>query len=295
LTKTADWFIFYFTMVQSMTGYGRAENNAYCVEIRSINHRYLEIFMRIPPLLSQIEMPLRNLLKGYFARGKFDVTISIAERASAELIVNSDLVKKVMASFRGLQEELSIKGEIDVNTLVGLHDMFIETKETYDADALTEVFTMALEDLLKMRTREGQTLVAELLGTADSLQLMNERAKGLSSGTVASMTEKFNERLKTLLEGREPDANRILLEAAIIAAKMDISEEVARIESHITQFREILLKGGIIGRKLDFLLQELNREVNTIASKSTDYGLASLTVDMKAEIEKLKEQIQNIQ
>jgi uncharacterized protein (TIGR00255 family) len=278
-----------------MTGYGRAENNGYCVEIRSINHRFLEIFMRTPPLLSQIEIPLRNLLKGYFARGKFDVTISTAERASAELIVNSDLVKRIMASFRGLQEELSIKGEIDVNTLVGLHDMFIETKETYDADAVTEAFTMALEDLLKMRTREGQTLVGELLGTVDSLQLMNERVKGLSGGTVASMTGKFNERLKTLLEGRELDSNRILLEAAIIAAKMDISEEVARIESHIEQFREILLKGGIIGRKLDFLLQELNREVNTIASKSADYGLASLTVDMKAEIEKLKEQVQNLQ
>jgi len=282
-------------MVQSMTGFGRAEKNGYRVEIRSINHRFLEIFMRTPPFISQIEMPLRNLLKGYFARGKFDVTISIAERASAELIVNTDLVKKIIASFRGLQEELSVKGEIDVNTLVGMHDMFIETSETYDGDAVTEVFTLALEDLLKMRTREGQALAAELLGMVDALQLMNERSKDFCGGAVAAMTEKFNERLKTLLEGREIDANRILLEAAIIAAKMDITEEVARIGSHLRQFREILLKGGIIGRKLDFLLQELNREVNTIASKSADYGLSSLTVDMKTEIEKLKEQVQNIQ
>jgi uncharacterized protein (TIGR00255 family) len=278
-----------------MTGFGRAEKNGYRIEIRSINHRFLEVFMRTPPFLSQIEMPLRNLLKGYFARGKFDVTISIAERASAELLVNADLVRQIVASFRGLQEELSIKGEIDVNTLVGMHDMFIETSETYDADAVTEVFTLALEDLLKMRTREGQTLAAELLGMADALQFMNERSKDFCDGAVAAMTEKFNERLKTLLEGREIDANRILLEAAMIAAKMDITEEVARIGSHLRQLREILLKGGIIGRKLDFLLQELNREVNTIASKSADYGLSSLTVDMKTEIEKLKEQVQNIQ
>ena len=130
---------------------------------------------------------------------------------------------------------------------------------------------------------------------ADTLQFLNERSKDFCDGAVAAMTEKFNERLKTLLEGREIDANRILMEAAIIAAKMDITEEIARIGSHLRQLREILSKGGIIGRKLDFLLQELNREVNTIASKSADYGLSSLTVDMKTEIEKLKEQVQNIQ
>lgn len=282
-------------MVQSMTGFGSAEKNGCRVEVRSINHRFLDVFMRTPPYLSQLEIPFRNLLKECFARGKFDITITIPEHASAELIVNTDLVRKIMESFRKLQEELSIKGEIEVNTLVGLHDMFIETSEKYDVGAVTEVFTRALDDLLRMRTREGEALAAELLGMAGSLQLMNERVKGACAGSVSAMTEKFNERLKVVLDGREIDANRILQEAAIIAAKMDISEEVARIESHIKQFKEIVLKGGIIGRKLDFLLQELNREVNTIASKSADYDLSILTVDMKTEIEKMKEQVQNIQ
>lgn len=282
-------------MVQSMTGFGSAEKNGYRVEVRSINHRFLDVFMRTPPYLSPLEIPLRNLLKGYFARGKFDVTITISEHVSAELIVNTDLVKKIMASFKGLQEELSIKGEIDVNTLVSLHNMFIETSEKYDTGAVTEIFTQALDDLLKMRTKEGETLAVELLGMADAILLMNERIKSLFAGAVTGMTEKFNERLKVVLEGKEIDANRILQEAAIIASKMDISEEVTRIESHIKQFKEILAKGGIIGRKLDFLLQELNREVNTVASKSADYDLSSLTVDMKTEIEKMKEQVQNIQ
>jgi uncharacterized protein (TIGR00255 family) len=282
-------------MVQSMTGFGSAEENGCRVEVRSINHRFLDVFMRTPPYLSQLEIPFRNLLKGRFARGKFDITVIIPEHASAELIVNTDLIRKIMESFRKLQEELSIKGEIEVNTLVGLHDMFIETSEKYDVAAVTEVFTRALDDLLRMRTREGEALAAELLGMAGSLQLMNERIKGVCAGSLAAMTEKFNERLKVVLDGREIDANRMLQEAAIIAAKMDISEEVARIESHIKQFKEIVLKGGIIGRKLDFLLQELNREVNTIASKSADYDLSILTVDMKTEIEKMKEQVQNIQ
>jgi len=282
-------------MVQSMTGFGRAEKDGCRAEVRSVNHRYLEVFVRMPSYLSQLDIPLRNMVKGCFARGKFDITITIPEHASAELSVNTDLVRKIMASFRRLQEELSIQGEIDVNTLVNLHDMFIETSEKYDTEAVTEVFTQALDDLAKMRTREGETLAAELLSMTESLREMNESVKERCAGALSGITGKFSERLKTLLEGREIDENRILQEAAIIAAKMDISEELVRIESHINQFKEVLAKGGIIGRKLDFILQELNREVNTIASKSGDYDLASLTVDMKTEIEKIREQVQNIQ
>lgn len=282
-------------MVQSMTGFGSAERNGCRVEVRSINHRYLDIFMRVPPYLNQLDIPFRNLLKGYFSRGKIDVTITISEAVSAELTINYELVQKVITAFRQLQQELSIKGDIDVNTIVNLHDIFIETDKKYDTQSLIEIFKEAVQDLRAMRGREGQALAADILRMTDSLREMNDKIKIASRGFAAAAVERFKERLSILLQGREIDETRVLQEAAIIVARMDISEEVARIESHINQFREILAKGGIIGRKLDFILQELNREVNTIASKSAEYDLSSLTVEMKAEIEKIREQVQNIE
>ncbi len=278
-----------------MTGFGSAEKDGCRVEVRSINHRFLDVSMRAPSFLTQLEMPFRNIMKDYFSRGKCDISISISEQAAAEISVNVEFVRKIHSTFKALQEELSIAGEIDINGLISLHDMFIETSPKYDIEKVKGIFRQALEDLLRMRTSEGESLAGELRNMAGSLASMNETIKSSCGKVLAEVNDKFNERLTTLLEGREIDENRILQEAAIMAARLDISEEVARIESHVRQFGEILDTGGIIGRKLDFVLQELNREVNTIASKSADYDVSSITVEMKTVIEKMREQVQNIQ
>ncbi|MEJ2684248.1 MAG: YicC family protein [Candidatus Sulfobium sp.] len=282
-------------MAQSMTGFGSAEKEGCRVEIRSINHRFLDIYMRAPAFLNQLEIPFRNMLKERFSRGKFDISITVSALAAIDLSVDSAFVRKIYDVFRSLQDELSIDGRIDINTLMGLHGMFMETKQTVDISKVTDIFREATEDLYRMRIREGETLADELRPIAESLGGMNEKIRGLAGRTVVDAREKFVERLRVLLEGQEVDPARVLQEAAAIAARLDISEEITRIESHVGQFKEILVSGDIIGRKLDFILQELNREVNTIGSKASDYEISSTTVDMKTAIEKMREQVQNIQ
>ena len=282
-------------MVQSMTGFGGAEKNGCRVEIKSVNHRFLDIYLRAPSFLNQMEMTLRNMVKERFARGKFDIAITVTGLSSEAVEINPEAIRKMYHAFKGLQEELSIKGEIDINTFINLHEMFIETRPKYDFEEITAVFVKALDDLAGMRSREGETLAQELINIALTLRAYNEKIMESCDRVLMEIKDKFNEKLSLLLAGQDIDEGRILQEAAIFAAKLDISEETARINSHLAQFREVLSGGGIIGRKLDFILQELNREVNTIASKSADYGISGVTVDMKTAIEKMREQVQNIQ
>ena len=282
-------------MVQSMTGFGGAAKDGYRVEIKSLNSRFLEMFIKAPSFLNQFDVPFRNLLKERFARGKFEVTVSVSEGVSADFKVNTDIAGRLCSSFKKLQEDLSLSGEIDINMIAGFHQMYLEADNAYDEDMLYEVFKQAMGSLAEMRSREGDILAAELLSMVNSLGSMNDRIKDLKGNVVREITEKLRERLKTLLAEKDFDENRILQEAALMAMKLDISEEIARIDSHVKQFREILSQHDIIGRKLDFIVQELNREINTVSSKSGDYGLTSLTVEMKAVVEKIREQVQNIQ
>jgi uncharacterized protein (TIGR00255 family) len=282
-------------MIQSMTGFGSAEKESCRIEVRSINHRFLDVSMRAPSFLSQLEIPFRNIMKEFFSRGKCDISITVSGQEAVDLTINTEFIRKIYTAFGKLREELPIGGEIDVNGLLSLHNMFIETSPRYNIEKVTEIYRQALADLLKMRTAEGESLAAELREMVASLASMNETIRASCDRVLAEVKGKFSERLSILLEGRDIDENRILQEAAVIAARLDIAEELARIESHLKQFSSILLSGGIIGRKLDFILQELNREVNTIASKSADYEVSRITVEMKTVIEKMREQVQNIQ
>jgi uncharacterized protein (TIGR00255 family) len=282
-------------MIQSMTGFGSSEKEGCRIEVRSINHRFLDVSMRAPSFLSPLEIPFRNIMKEFVSRGKCDISISVSGQEAADVTINEEFVRKIYTAFRTLQEELSISGEIDINGLLSLHGMFIETSQRYDLEKVTDIYRQALADLLKMRIAEGESLAAELRAMVSSLASMNEAIRSSCERVLEDVKAKFSERLATLLEGRDIDENRILQEAAVSAARLDISEEIARIQSHLGQFTEILRTGGIIGRKLDFILQELNREVNTIASKSADYEVSRTTVEMKTVIEKMREQVQNIQ
>lgn len=278
-----------------MTGFGSAEKEGCRVEIRSINHRFLDIYMRSPAFLNQLEIPFRNMLKERFSRGKFDVAITVSALASVDLSVDSAFVRRIYGAFKSLQEELSIGGQIDINSLIGLHGMFMETRQAIDMDVVSDVFRQALEDLYKMRQKEGEMLAGQIGPMAESIAGMNQKIKAMAGRVPEEAKRKFADRLQTLLHGQEVDPARALQEAAVIASRLDISEEITRIESHVGQFVEILASGDIMGRKLDFILQELNREVNTIASKSTDYEISRITVDMKTVIEQIREQVQNIQ
>lgn len=282
-------------MMQSMTGFGSAEKNGYRVEIRSLNHKFLDIFIKAPVSLNQFETEFRSAIKERFSRGKFDISISVSEHVQADLEINTEFVGKIYSALKRMQEGLSIPGELDINAMTNFREMFIEINQKYDINMIKDVFAQAADALYQMRIKEGEALAADLYRMTDSLNALNDKIKNSYSRVLFDIMERFNDRLKTILEGKDIDNNRILQEAAIIAMKSDISEETARIESHLGQFREILSVSDIIGRKLDFILQELNREVNTIASKSPDYSISSLAVEMKTEIEKIREQVQNIQ
>ena len=282
-------------MIQSMTGFGSATNDSFTVEIRSLNHRYLDISMKMPPYMSQHEIPLRNILKGQFQRGRFDVFITIKSDQGTQLKINEKIAQNIYTALKDLQRDLAIPGEISIETVAGYREILMEGEPAYDINELCAVFHEAASNIKAMRIQEGKLLAKELFDRLDLLHDMSTKIKPLASGEVVKWRDKFTERLKFILGPDVIDNNRILQEAAIMAEKLDISEELCRIESHIKQFRDILSSDTAIGKKLDFLLQELGREVNTLAYKSCDYALSQLVIDMKTEIEKIREQVQNIQ
>jgi len=282
-------------MAQSMTGFGNAEKNGFRVEIRSLNHRFMDITIKAPPYLSQFDVSLRNMLKEKFQRGKFDVTVSTDNHRLAQVTINKDMAGKIYTAFKEIQKELSIPGKLDINTLAGYRELLVEENAKYDIDALYTAFREAVSCLEAMRIREGGMLADEQRQRAASLKATNDKIKSLMPSLIEQYKAKFSERLRLLLEPREIDNAKVIQEASVVIEKLDISEEVNRIENHVQQLTETLKEGNVMGRKLDFLLQEIGREVNTIAAKSGDYTISSLTVDMKLEIEKMREQVQNLQ
>ena len=278
-----------------MTGFGRSAQKDFTVEIRSLNHKFIDISMKMPPFMGQHEIPLRNILKERFPRGRFDVLVSMMSSGAAQPKINKVLAKNIYAALKDLQDELGLPGEITIETLRGYQEIFTEEDPQYDTEALYGAFREAVSSLEDMRTREGGLLVKDILYRVGLLEAMHKEIKSISPDEVARWREKYTERLKSVIEAATIDNNRIIQEAALMAEKLDVSEEMNRIENHLKQFNEVLSKGEVVGKKLDFLLQELNREVNTLAYKTGEYSVAKLVVDMKTEIEKIREQVQNIQ
>lgn len=278
-----------------MTGFGSAENDDFRVEIRSLNHRFIDILIKMPPYMGQHEIPLRNIIKEKFHRGRFDVSVSTKNNKAIQLKINKELARNIYTALQDLQKELSIPGKINIDTLTGYRELLTEEEQKYNRDALYASLNEAVSNLEAMRIREGNLLSEELHKRIESLGMMNNKIKLLIPHEVERCMEKFAERLKLILGTEEIDAGRITQEAGIMADKIDITEEVSRIENHIKQFIETLNNGNIAGRKLDFLLQEINREVNTLAYKSSNYTISNLVIEMKTEVEKMREQVQNIQ
>jgi uncharacterized protein (TIGR00255 family) len=278
-----------------MTGFGNSANNDFAVEIRSLNHRYIDISLKMPPYMSRHEIPLRNLLREKFQRGRFDVSVSARSTDVPRLKIDRALARNIYSALKDLQNEFSLPGAIGIETLAAYKEMLVEGEPEYNEDALYAVFREAISNLEAMRLREGKLLEEEMRNRIFSLNEMDKQIKLRAPAQISLWRERFTERLTLIVGTGSIDDNRVLQEAAIMAEKLDISEETSRIENHIKQFTEVLGSGNVVGKKLDFLLQEISREVNTLSCKSGDYSISSLAVDMKNEIEKMREQVQNIQ
>jgi uncharacterized protein (TIGR00255 family) len=278
-----------------MTGYGSAECGDFKVEIRSLNHRYIDITFRMPQDLLKYEIPLRNIIKGRFSRGKFDVIIALTQERIPNIGFDMGRARSIYNSLNQLKDALRLTGEIGIETIMTFRDMILTEAFEYNIDSLFEAFNVALDNLSLMREEEGRNLRDDLRGKLDLLAGYNEQLSRYAEESPVQIKERLTERVANLLGDVKIDEARILQEVALLIERADINEEITRIDSHLRQMRKLISEGDTIGRKLDFILQELNREVNTISSKSSDYRISSLLVDMRAEIEKMREQAQNIQ
>jgi uncharacterized protein (TIGR00255 family) len=282
-------------MIQGMTGFGSAEKGGFRVEVRSLNHRFMDVTLRMPPVLGRHEMRLRETLNKKFDRGKFDVYVSAAGAGTLKLKPNVETAKEIYNALNGLKEGLGAAGHVDMGMLLHWKDTFIEEEVTYDPEVLFEAFDQAIAGLEEMRKKEGEALRAELLERAASIGRLNAEVIVLAPKAMEATRAKILEKLKELIGDKGCEDSRLMQEAAAVAEKADIAEETSRTANHVEHMNEILQNGGTVGRKLDFLLQELNREANTIASKTDEVKIANLVIDMKAEIEKAREQAQNVQ
>jgi len=280
--------------IQGMTGFGSAERGEFRVEVRSLNHRFLEINIRMPHGLLEHEIPIRNLIKEKFVRGRFDVFVNLNGTKLAGGL-NEDAAKEVYVLLDSLRKELRMPGEIGMGELLLLKEFFTTEAEPPEAGPLYEAINEALRDLERMRTEEGRMLAEDILGHAEKLSRLHAEAQGLLPGALSGMKERFTERLKALLAETGFEEARLLQEAAVLAEKADISEELARIGGHLAQIRKLFENGEKIGRELDFILQELHREANTIGSKMEDVAIINRVIEFKTEVERIRQQAQNLQ
>ena len=292
-------------MVKSMTGYGRAEGTfdgcTITVELRSVNNRYLDCNVRIPRLYLFAEDAIKSRVQKTISRGKVDVFVTLDSTGAdkVQVTVNKPVADGYYAALKQLSEEYVLSGEITVSLLSRFPEVLLAEKAEEDVEKMAEdvcsVLDRALADFDQMRAREGERLKEDILARAavieDKVALVEER----SPQTVAEYRARLEARMNEVLSNTQLDPARILTEAAIFADKVAVDEETVRLRSHIGQLREMLSRGGATGRKLDFLIQEFNREANTIGSKCSDLEISAQVVDIKAEIEKIREQVQNIE
>ncbi len=292
-------------MLKSMTGYGRGESagagRAFTVEVQSVNHRYLEARARLPRRLAPLEQRAQQEVQRRFARGRFDLTVS--ERLTGErprhLRLDRGLAAAYVDVLRQLQAIAGLRGEVTLDHLAAQRDLLIQDEEEESLDAawadLQPALAAALETLEAMRVREGRALEAEIVAHLDAVAAGLGAVEARAPRAVRAQKERLQTRLAELLDGRPLDPGRLEQEVAVLADRGDVTEECARLRSHLGQFRALLAEGGSQGRRFDFLLQEMNREANTIGSKSADAEISHLVVTMKAELEKVREQVQNVE
>ena len=290
------------TMARSMTGWGRGDitlgGDVYTVEVKTLNHRFIDISMRAPERFSSMETRIRDEIKRRFARGSFSVHINAVSSETPPMRLNVPMARLYMEASNGLKAELGVKGEMDLGTMLSLKDIFTFERKGSASDedwgAVRAGLETALGQVEEWRAKEGGSLVADLFSRMETL----EGLLFIVEMRIPKMVEGYRDRLKTEMEkilAGKVEESRILLEAALFAEKTDTAEEATRLKSHLELFRTLLASAGPVGKKLDFLCQELGREINTIGSKANDVKITQTVIDMKGEVEKIREQVQNVE
>ncbi|MBO5785939.1 MAG: YicC family protein [Clostridia bacterium] len=292
-------------MIKSMTGYGRhrevIDGRDILCEVKSVNSRYLDTNIKLGRLYNALEEKVKQYASTRVSRGKMDIYISIENIAGDDngLSVNEKFLESYVALLRDIKDRYSLGGDVTIQTVAGRNEVFVTTRPDEDTEAagkaLLVVMEKAFDSFTAMREEEGKKLEADLLSHLSVLEGIREFIVERAPLSVKENNERMKARIKELLEGAEYDEQRLLTECAVFADKADISEELARLDSHFSQFKKILKENVPVGRKLDFLVQEMNREVNTIGSKCNDGEVARQVIKAKSYVEKIREQIQNIE
>lgn len=292
-------------MLKSMTGYGReqrlVDTREILVEIRSVNHRYYEFSSRLPRAYGYLEEKLKSFLNGKISRGKVEVSVSVfnQEGADACIEVNPIIANGYINALREANKELNLKDDITLTQIIRFPDVFTVKKVTEDEEeiwnAVKEVAQTALDKFILMRQTEGEKMKEDVSSRLDYIENVVGEIEIRSPQVTEAYRERLTNKLKTVLEDKNIDEARIITEAAIFSEKTAVDEETVRLRSHISQFRKLLETDEPVGKKLDFIVQEMNREVNTTGSKCQDLTITQMVVNLKSEIEKIREQIQNIE
>lgn len=292
-------------MIRSMTGYGCAKSTsgdiAITIEVRSVNNRFLDCSVKIPRSYISMEESLKSLVQKHISRGKVDVFVTLDTSGADDLAVtvNEHLAASYLAAIASLSEKFDIKNDLTASSLSRYPDVLSVEKKEADADVLQQALCACLDEALTgydtMRAVEGQKLFDDITTRLNTIESLTAKAEERSPKTVAEYRGRLEQRIREVLENSDIDEGRLLTEVAIFADRVAVNEELVRLKSHISQLRDMILSDEPVGRKLDFLVQELNREANTLGSKGNDVEMARIVVDIKAEIEKIREQIQNVE
>ena len=292
-------------MIRSMTGYGSAKGTvagfAITIELRSVNNRYLDLGIKLPRGFLFAESEIKNYIQKKVSRGKLDffLTLDSAESDQTRIRVNTRLAEAYRNAITGIGETLELPAPVSALDIARFPDVLSLEKEELDQGAFLEqlfpLLDTALEDFDAMRTREGEKLAEDLLQKADHIEELVQAVERQAPKTVSAYRERLEAKLREVLADTSASEERVIAEAAIFADRIATDEETVRLHSHLSQFRKLMEEGSPIGRKLDFLIQEFNREANTIGSKCQDSEIAYLVVELKSEIEKIREQVQNIE
>ena len=292
-------------MIKSMTGYGRQkgenERREVQVEIKSVNHRYLDLNVKVPRIYSFLEEPIKTAVSAAVARGKVDIYLSITAKEGGDVKVspNLALAGEYLRALWQVRDTYSLKDDISVMELAHMPDLLTVAREEPDAEEVKtqvlEVLGRALEEYNAMRRTEGERLCEDIARRGQEIGKMVDQVEQRSPQSVEEYRQKIAQRMTEILGDSDIAEQRILAEAALFADKVSVTEEVVRLRSHLSQLQKMVQGDAPVGRKLDFLVQELNREANTIGSKANDYELAQIVIEIKAEIEKIREQIQNLE
>lgn len=291
-------------MIKSMTGYGvgkvKAEDGESLVEIKSLNNKYCDINIKNNFQSLEIEQKIEKLIKDSISRGKVNILVRVENYGLTEerIILNEDVADSCYKNLKTLKEKYELKDEIGIDSMLKFKDIFkiVKEEESTKIWPLVEKATnLALDSLLKMRVREGKVLIADIRKRVKKIQRLIDKIEKYSKSSPLDYKDKFLSKIKNMTDGLNVDEGRIELEAAIFAEKTDITEEITRLKSHLIQFDNLLNSEESVGRKMDFLTQEINREVNTIGSKTNDIEVTSLVVLVKSELEKTREQARNIE